>query len=59
MINLTDGIQEMKQKARQKQLDFENQMKKSEEEFRKELDKRLSKIKKEPIFEWKRRKSTL
>lgn len=59
MIDLIDEIQELKQKTRQKQLDFENQMKKSEEEFRKELDKQFNKIKKEPIFDWKRRKSTL
>jgi len=56
---IEETIQDIKQKAKQRQLDFENQLKKSEEEFRKELNKRLSKIKPEPIFDWKRRKSTL
>lgn len=56
---IEETISELKQKARQRQLDFENQMKKSEEELMKDLDKRFSKIKPEPIFDWKRRKSTL
>lgn len=52
-------IQELKDKAIQRQLAFENQMKKSREELIKDLNKRFSKIKPEPIFDWKRRKSTL
>lgn len=56
---IEETIQEIKEKARQRQLDFENQMKKSREELMKDLDKKFSKIKPEPIFDWKRRKSTL
>lgn len=56
---IEETIQELKQKARQRQLDFNNQMKKNEEEIMKEIDKRLSNVKKEPIFDWSRRRSTL
>lgn len=56
---IEETIQEIKENARQRQLDFKNQMKKSREELMKDLDKRFNKIKPEPVFDWKRRKSTL
>ena len=54
-----DSLEDFKKQIRQDKLDFLNQMKKSDEEFKKKMDKMVIGINKEPIFDWSRRKSTL